>query len=565
VSDRYIIRTTGQTGPGAAAGSVTVTPTGGIAATNLQSALAELDSEKATVVALNAHLDDADDAHDASAISLLDSAGYYAAATVEAAFAELPSKYGFVAPAATGTTGTDVANLQAAITAAAGKGIIIPAGSYSITALSIPADTSLFLSRGCTLTLANSSNTNLLNVAGNNVTIEGHGKLNGNRANQSGNSNGVYTISAYTTVRGITVTSCNGYNIVAFPGASDFRVDGCISLDARDEGIEVQGCARASITNNLVRGAGKNGIYVYANTTSNSSNTCTDVTISGNIVEGSSAISSGYANIRIDDRARNVTVTGNTVSGGGTSCNGIVVHSSTTYHTRDCAVTGNTVRNVPGAGIQASGYSQATVISGNSVQAAGTHGIYVTSANTTGVTVTGNTVSECTSSGIMLLDTTDFVVEGNICRNNGQGANSNTYHGITLWQSTDSVNKGRVAGNRCYDDQVSKTQQYGIRTLNTIGASVSIGPNILDGNGTSGMLFSFGGATAASCVPWKLISNQSVSSGGNSIAHGLPYTPQTVLIFMRSAGTVYRAGASDGTSVVLASDSGTRTCDILVG
>ena len=165
----------------------------------------------------------------------------------------------------------------------------------------------------------------------------------------------------------------------------------------------------------------------------------------------------------------------------------------------------------------------------------------------------------------MVLDTTDFTVADNVCKNNGQGANTNTYHGITLWQSTGTVDKGLVSGNRCFDDQGSKTQQYGISTLNTIGASVSIGPNILDGNGTSGMLFSFGGATAASCVPWKLISNQSVSSGGSSIAHGLPYAPQTVLIFMRSAGTVFRAGASDGTYVVLASDSGTRTCDILVG
>lgn len=212
-----------------------------------------------------------------------------------------------------------------------------------------------------------------------------------------------------------------------------------------------------------------------------------------------------------------------------------------------------------------SGYAKATTVSGNTVQGATTHGIYVTTTNTTGTTVVGNTSVDNTGSGIMILDTTDFVVQGNTCRNNGQGANTNTYHGITLWQSTGTVDKGVVSGNRCYDDQGSKTQQYGIRTLNTIGASVSIGPNILDGNGTSGMLFSFGGATAASCVPWKLIANQSVSSGGNSIAHGLPYTPQTILIYMRSAGSVFRAGAPDGTSVVLASDTGTRTCDILVG
>jgi hypothetical protein len=40
--------------------------------------------------------------------------------------------------------------------------------------------------------------------------------------------------------------------------------------------------------------------------------------------------------------------------------------------------------------------------------------------------------------------------------------------------------------------------------------------------------------------------------------------PQVVLVFMRSAGTIWRAGGSDATTIVLASDTGTRTCDILV-
>lgn len=57
-TDRYYIRTTGQTGPG----------------------IAE-------------HLADTTDAHDASAISVLDAAGNYTATDVEAVLAELPSRY----------------------------------------------------------------------------------------------------------------------------------------------------------------------------------------------------------------------------------------------------------------------------------------------------------------------------------------------------------------------------------------------------------------------------------------------------------------------------------------
>jgi len=65
VSDRYIIRTTGQTGP--------------------------VDTTAQTQLA--AHLADTSDAHDASAISVLDTAGNYTATDVEAVLAELPSRF----------------------------------------------------------------------------------------------------------------------------------------------------------------------------------------------------------------------------------------------------------------------------------------------------------------------------------------------------------------------------------------------------------------------------------------------------------------------------------------
>lgn len=128
MSDRYIIRTTGQTGPGAAAGSVTVTPTGGIAATNLQSALAELDSEKATVVALNAHIDDTSDAHDASAISF-SATGNLSATDVQAAIAELDSEKAAVAEpiAAAHIADTSDAHDASAIS------VLDTAGNYTAT------------------------------------------------------------------------------------------------------------------------------------------------------------------------------------------------------------------------------------------------------------------------------------------------------------------------------------------------------------------------------------------------------------------------------------------------
>jgi hypothetical protein len=70
------------------ASDIACTPTGDVAAVNVQAAIAELASEKATSAALSAHISDASDAHDASAISNVP-AGGIAATTVQAALNEL--------------------------------------------------------------------------------------------------------------------------------------------------------------------------------------------------------------------------------------------------------------------------------------------------------------------------------------------------------------------------------------------------------------------------------------------------------------------------------------------
>jgi hypothetical protein len=77
-------------GPVIVASGVGSTPVGDVSAGNVQDAIAELASEKATVVALDAHIADITDAHDASAISNVP-AGGIAATNVQAALNELDS------------------------------------------------------------------------------------------------------------------------------------------------------------------------------------------------------------------------------------------------------------------------------------------------------------------------------------------------------------------------------------------------------------------------------------------------------------------------------------------
>lgn len=102
MSRRVIIVATGRTGPSKSATNITVTPTGGISSTNVQAALAELDSEKQTAAqvlaalspyatAITDHIADTSDAHAASAITNTP-AGSIAATTVQAAIDELDSE-----------------------------------------------------------------------------------------------------------------------------------------------------------------------------------------------------------------------------------------------------------------------------------------------------------------------------------------------------------------------------------------------------------------------------------------------------------------------------------------
>jgi hypothetical protein len=78
-------------GPVITATNVGFTPVGDVSAGNVQAAIAELSSEKATVVALNAHIADTTDAHDASAISNVP-AGSISATDVQAAINELDAE-----------------------------------------------------------------------------------------------------------------------------------------------------------------------------------------------------------------------------------------------------------------------------------------------------------------------------------------------------------------------------------------------------------------------------------------------------------------------------------------
>jgi hypothetical protein len=108
-----------------AATAIANTPAGGIAATTVQAALNELDTEKATAASLTAHIDDTTAAHAATAISNAP-AGNIAATTVQAAIDELDSEKASAASVSDHLADTSAAHAASAISNT-------PAGSIAAT------------------------------------------------------------------------------------------------------------------------------------------------------------------------------------------------------------------------------------------------------------------------------------------------------------------------------------------------------------------------------------------------------------------------------------------------
>jgi parallel beta-helix repeat protein len=529
--------------------------------------------------------------------------------------------------------GNEDAKINAWLAANSPLGVKKLVGSGTLGAnINPPAGTYLD-GTAASLILANGATWNGVTVltGADDVTVVGL-TLDGNRANTAYGQNGLYTVANRTRFLDCHVKNFNGYNIVGFPGATDLLVRGCVSEGPASEGIEFQGVVRGSIINNVVRNTGRNGIYVWG-----SSGTCSDITVTGNVVFNASAENPSGAGIRVDDGAYNITVAGNSVTGGGTTVLGINVGSSTAARVKNVTVEGNAVRATPDRGIRVyvadhvtvtgntvsgaatygievtSGATDVTVaantvtgsvaysgilvsggasdcaITGNKVSASGQHNIEIsgllggsvtgnvvstsgTSCNgifvygaSSGLSITGNEASLSGRAGIRVEDAINCTIVGNVCKNGGKGGNVALSTAINITKASGTCSGHTVAYNRCFDDQGSKTQYYGLRIVGAVD-NVVIGPNLLTGNGVGGPdAYVDPTATNISASVYKKIPAQTVGVAQTTIAHGLPYIPQSVTVAMTSAGTVWRSAASDATNIYLTADAAARTCDIYVG
>jgi len=151
----------------------------------------------------------------------------------------------------------------------------------------------------------------------------------------------------------------------------------------------------------------------------------------------------------------------------------------------------NYVDNCRGNGIDPSG-SPDIVIRGNIVRRCGRD--YTGDQEQRGITalgersvVMGNLIEECGEYGIGVWNVGNVVVIGNVVRNCGKAGRYK--YGILLHASSGyTLSNVIVVGNRCYDDQDAKTQDYGIAVQGPGTVThVLVAYNDVEGNGVAGM------------------------------------------------------------------------------
>jgi len=227
-------------------------------------------------------------------------------------------------------------------------------------------------------------------------------------------------------------------NTVANVSAAAGRAVGVLVL------VGDEGAANLSISNNIITDCTSSGIEFVTAFSDKTTGTIENCSVIGNV---------------INDVAYGIFF--NTLS------------SSGELPLVSIAITANAIKNTSVAGIYI--YTTNSVINGNVLFLCGSQGIYTIAGSNRNV-VSGNNIQFCADG--MQLNGDSLLITDNICMNN-------TAHGIRVVSGATPV----ICWNTCGDDQTTKTQQHGIRSI----SGSTIRNNQLIGNVVSSV---FGGIAA---------------------------------------------------------------------
>lgn len=446
----------------------------------------------------------------------------------------------------------DYTNLETAIREAPAESLIfVKSGWYVVSDTLRPKTGTRVMGEGwgTVVRAAAGLNKNVFMVESDFVTIESL-RIEGNKANQQTAAQGVMI----SGVKGVRVIRCflqevSGYAVVAWPGCSAIVVAENWIARTGEEAIEIYGSSHCSVVGNTLVD-NLNGIHIW-----NGEGDSADNTVVGNTVRNSTRFG-----IVLQDGAHDNTVMGNTIHGSGLS--GVLVSNGGNGVTNPAnanSLTGNVVTDSGESGMRINGISD-TVLTGNTLRRNAHHGVFATYVDS--CSITANTAMTNGRSGIRVeAICRNVLVQGNLCRNNGQSA---TGDGISLYGP---ITNAQVVNNSCYDGQSTKTQRNGVSLENDPAASQNdnllVGPNLVEGNASSGLAIRSSSARAFT-LPYRRLS-ATVGKTEVAVKHDLPYAPQSLTLTMRSAGSVWQSRASDATNVYLTADAPSRQVDVLVG
>jgi parallel beta-helix repeat protein len=238
--------------------------------------------------------------------------------------------------------------------------------------------------------------------------------------------------SKQVSITGNTIVFCSDSAIYCI-GCDGGTITGNTVRNSAKTGIKWQdGCERVIISSNTVLDVGAQGINVWA---SDAESTCQEAVITGNVVRNTGYTGTKYAQVLI------------------TQTNGIFCQNASKV-----TISGNTVTD---AGIDGVG----VVACGIRVQDGGTF-----------INITGNTVSNSWQHGIEAANISRVNVTDNMTFNNGKQV-TGIHNGIFVNAGSKNVQMALISNNHCFDNQVTKTQDYGIQTAGSLW-----GEAIIEGN-----------------------------------------------------------------------------------
>lgn len=348
----------------------------------------------------------------------------------------------------------DTTAIQAALTAGAGGVVTLPAGTFLSGRLTIPARTWLRgAGQGATiLKLKNGYNADFItNTNGaSDITITDL-SVNGNKANQTSGAQ----------CRGIYLLSC-----------ARLLIDRVHVYDVEGHGIHLSNTGTVEgqrVSNCLLERAGSNPIATYGSNIA--ATNATDLLITNTV-----SLDSAKAGFRL--------------AGSGINLAGCVAR-----------------RNGNGGIVTVSGENTGITVTGGVYSDNGITAGIVAQSNADGIRLVGVKNAELNSvkcsnnqgAGVGIYNSSTHVnISGGQYRNNGQyggvpGAVEGR-DGICVVGNTSLVTDITLSGVQCYDDQTTKTQQYGIRLRNLVDF-VLIAATNTRGNKTAGYLNAATGAT----------------------------------------------------------------------